>query len=148
MIGTRIGEFKGIEVRRPGKSEWVLYDTSADDCIYWYGNHLFYKDNDIACVDSTGNVSYFNETLFLKLRGEAFEEFDQQDETEEQDEANDEAAESPVGDYESGIEAPVSEESATIEEMFRQSRGSVEDLLNGFDLVANRYLEEEGKRAV
>lgn len=141
MIGTRIGEFKGIEVRRPGKSEWVLYDTSADDCIYWYGNYLYYKDNDIACVDSAGNVSYFNESLFLKLRGEAFEEFDQQDETEEQDEANDEAAESSVGDYNSGVEALVSEESA-VGAVLRQAEWTIKDMLKDFDLAANRFMEE------
>lgn len=137
MIGTRIGTLNGIEVRKPSKNDWILYDTSEDECFYWFGNDLYYKGISVAYVDGIGNVKDFKEDLFRQLQG-----------VKEEEKEKEEVAESQPEEYEASYEAPIGEESASIEEMFRQSRGSVEDLLNGFDLVADRYLEEEGKRAV
>ena len=132
MIGVRVGEFKGIEVRKPDVNNWMIYDTSKDECFYWFGNNLYYKGISVAYIDGVGSVKDFKEHLFRKLQSKEVEE---------------EIAESQTGEDKAGYEAPVSEESANDDDsevgvVLRQAEWTIDDMLKGFDLAADRFMEE------
>lgn len=121
MLGEKVGQLRGIDVRRI--SEVNLVGSEDDDIFYWVRDKLYYKTLCVGEINERGTVTSFDAPLFQKLqnmppRGKIKEIFDCTRETKK------ESYETDFSDEET------------------KSKSSVADLLEGFNLAADKFMEE------